>query len=380
MEHVIEYDVAVVGGGLVGCAVALGLCKRGKNVCIIDEGDRAFRASRGNFGMVWVQGKGSGFTPYANLTLQAARSWTAFDAMLHDVIGSGSDFAQCGGLGFCLSDNELSVKASVMEQLNRDAGGTFPYEMRSAAELRRELPWLGRQVAGAVFCPLDGGANPLNLLFAMQLALTQAQARFLTGHAARRISPSPTGGFVIETDLQAVRAEKVVMAAGLGNARLGDEIGLSAPVRPVRGQILVTERIPRLMRYVSNIFRQMQEGGCLIGDTVEEVGFDEGVTRDALAMLAARVTKVCPRLTDVNVVRSWGALRVMTPDGLPIYEQSESCPGAWLATVHSGVTLAPIHAGLLASAVDTGVLPELLRPFSISRFDQVQLPDQMTSH
>ncbi|MEO9191808.1 MAG: FAD-dependent oxidoreductase [Acetobacteraceae bacterium] len=67
-------------------------------------------------------------------------------------------------------------------------------------------------------------------------------------------------------------------------------------------------------------------------------------------------------------MRSWGALRIMTPDGLPIYQRSATCPGAWLVTVHSGVTLAPLHARILAQAVHDDLLPESLVPFSPLRF------------
>ena len=375
-----HHDVAVIGGGIVGCAIALGLRNLGRDVCVLDEGDRAFRASRGNFGMVWVQGKGSGFTPYAHLTRMAADGWAGFEAQLREAAGFGADFYQPGGFGFCLGAAELEAKSQAMAALHRETNGRFVYETLDAAQLRKELPWLGADVAGAIFCPTDGGVNPLNLLAAMQTALGRADTAFFHGTPVDAIAPAPGGGFAIMAGDTRVTADKVVLAAGLGNARLAEGLGLFAPVRPVRGQVVVTERVPPLMRNVSNVFRQMPEGSCLIGDTMEEVGFDEGVTPQGLHAIAARAVRVCPPLARVNVVRSWGALRVMTPDGLPIYQQSERHPGAWLATVHSGITLAPVHATALAAAIAGDALAEPLQAFSARRFAAGATPDQMVSH
>jgi glycine/D-amino acid oxidase-like deaminating enzyme len=84
--------------------------------------------------------------------------------------------------------------------------------------------------------------------------------------------------------------------------------------------------------------------------------------------IAARNVRVLPALADTSIVRIWGALRVMSPDGFPIYNQSERYPGAFAATCHSGVTLAGAHALALAPAIIAGTLPDSLAAFSASRF------------
>jgi glycine/D-amino acid oxidase-like deaminating enzyme len=111
--------------------------------------------------------------------------------------------------------------------------------------------------------------------------------------------------------------------------------------------VMITERLARLMRRPSAILRQVDEGGVQIGDSSEEVGFDD---RDTLAVTAAnarRAVRIFPALERARVVRSWAALRVMSPDGLPIYQRSTTVPGAWLVTCHSGITLAAAHARLI---------------------------------
>jgi glycine/D-amino acid oxidase-like deaminating enzyme len=84
--------------------------------------------------------------------------------------------------------------------------------------------------------------------------------------------------------------------------------------------------------------------------------------------MAARALRVFPALGSARVVRAWAGLRVMTPDGCPVYEQSATHPGAFAASCHSGVTLAAAHAYALAPAVAAGALPEALRPFAATRF------------
>ncbi|RYF59127.1 MAG: FAD-dependent oxidoreductase, partial [Comamonadaceae bacterium] len=86
------------------------------------------------------------------------------------------------------------------------------------------------------------------------------------------------------------------------------------------------------------------EGTVQLGFSVEDVGLDDGTTVDATEAIAQRAVNTFPVLREARLVRAWGALRVMTPDGTPIYQESTSCPGAFVATSHSGISLAATHA------------------------------------
>jgi glycine/D-amino acid oxidase-like deaminating enzyme len=113
----------------------------------------------------------------------------------------------------------------------------------------------------------------------------------------------------------------------------------------------------------------MDEGSWLIGDSQEEAGYaDRAPGLSVQGTLADRAVRTLPALREVGVVRSWAALRVMSRDGFPIYEQSPSCPGAFVATCHSGVTLAAAHALKLAPMIAAGALDEDMAPFSTRRF------------
>jgi glycine/D-amino acid oxidase-like deaminating enzyme len=168
-----------------------------------------------------------------------------------------------------------------------------------------------------------------------------------------------------------VRTGKIVLAAGLDNARLAPMVGLSAPVRPQRGHIAVTERVQAFLHYPMNTVRQTDEGGVMLGDSQEEKTDDAIVDMTVLAVIADRAARMFPRIGKLNVVRMWAALRVMTPDGFPIYDASTAAPGAFLATCHSGVTLAAAHALTLAPMIAAGTLSHVLEPFSAERFAHV---------
>ncbi|MEO8305816.1 MAG: FAD-dependent oxidoreductase [Betaproteobacteria bacterium] len=363
------FDVAVIGGGLVGAALAFGLRALGPKLVTLDEGDIAHRAARGNFGLIWVQGKGMGLAPYGTWTQRSARDWPRLAGELLRETGIDVALAQPGGIHVCLTAMELSQRAAALEALQAQPGfRRYPIEVFDRANLKSRLPGLGADVAGGTYCPLDGHCNPLRLLHALHAATVRAGGIYRAGHAVTRIAPRGSG-FALETAGATVAAEKIVLAAGLGNAALAPMIGLAAPVQPNQGQVIVLERVPRFLALPLATIRQTDDGTVLIGDSHQERGFDESLGVDILAAMAARAVRVFPALAAARVVRAWAALRVMTPDGFPIYEQAAEHPGAFVATCHSGVTLAAVHAYALAPAVAAGSLPESLRPFVARRFD-----------
>ena len=365
-----SFDIAVIGAGLVGSAVALGLARLGQRVVLLDEGDDRWHASGGNFGLVWVQGKGAESGAYAAWTRASAEAWPAFAAGLKDAVGLDPAYARTGGLSLCLDEAELEARATLIRRMhNQPAPGANDAEMLDAAEVHRLVPSLGPKVVGASFCPHDGHADPLRTLRALQAALVQAGGGIRRGVRIDSIG-ADGGGFRLAAQVSVIEAGRVVLAAGLGNSHLAPLVGLAAPVRPQRGQILVTQRLPELCPYACHRFRQTADGTVMLGDTHEEVGLDTGTTQRAAHDLAAYAAACFPVLGNARVIRQWAALRVLSPDGLPIYAQSTTHPGAFVVTCHSGVTLAAIHAGELAAAIAAGGLPPAVASFAPGRFSE----------
>ncbi len=365
-----DCDIAVIGGGVVGMAVAYGLARAGQAVTVVDEGDVAHRASRGNFALIWVQGKGLDMPDYARWSLQSSNLWRDFAHDLSNETGLGLAYARNGGLTACLSEDELATRAGELRRLHNSAPDCGTFEVLDHRGMKELLPDLGTSVAGGTFCPHDGHVNSLKLFSALHQAVLVHGAAYRPNADVTDITPR-CDGFAIHTVRGEIRARKVVLAAGLGNARLAPMVGLVAPVRPQRGQIMVTEKLQPFLRYPLGTIRQTDEGGVMIGDSKEEVGYDTGTAHEVLAAIAARAVRVFPLLERAQVIRSWGALRVMSSDGYPIYDRSVQCPGAYLVTCHSGVTLAANHATVVAAAIAGDQWPTALDVFSAARFADV---------
>ena len=365
-----ECDVAVIGGGLVGASIAWGLARLGQRVAVLDEGDIAYRASRGNFALVWVQSKGMGMPAYAAWTVRSAKTWADLAAELRRQTGLDVSHQRPGGFHLALSEAELEARANLLNRLhNQPEMQSYRYEILGREQVRAMLPQIGPEVVGGSYCPLDGQVNSLRLLRALHTGMQALGAAYLPNCAVHRIEHA-AGEFRIFGGGRELRAGKLVLAAGNGSARLAPMVGLNVPVRPQRGQVVVTERIAPFLHYPVVTVRQTDEGTVMLGDSVEEAGFDPTVGTGVTATIADRAVRMFPLLGRLNVVRSWAALRVMTPDGFAIYDQSESCPGAFAASCHSGVTLAANHALALPPPIVAGRLPaEEFAVFSARRFD-----------
>jgi glycine/D-amino acid oxidase-like deaminating enzyme len=362
-----DTDVAIIGGGIVGMAVACGLVSRGLRVTVFDGDDRDLRASRGNFGLVWVQGKGHGLPDYARWTRNSAGLWPGFAQLLQEETGIDLQLSQQGGLYICLTEGELQQRVRMLEEVRADLGGEYPFEVLDQAGLRAYEPAVGPEVAGATFGPEDGHVNPLHLLRAQHAFFRARGGRTVNGLTVCGITPRE-GGFILSADGGRWSAGKIVLAAGLGNLSLGPQVGMPIPVKPNRGQVLICERLPPFLRYPTGHVRQTGEGTIQLGDSKEDVGFNDGTTPEVMAAIARRAVTMFPLLRGIRVVRAWGALRIMTADGFPVYQESAEWPGAYAVTCHSGVTLAAAHAGPLAEWVANGTAPPGLASFSGERF------------
>lgn len=365
-------DIIVIGAGLVGSAIAYGLAGRNLRVLVLDGGDRDFRAANANGGLVWVHGKGMDMPAYQQLTRDSSDLWPSFSAELKDTTDIDLQYERKGGLAFCLGEAQFEQQRAALRRLDDQLGGAPPdWEMLERGALAKLLPKvrLGTDVAGASFGHLDGYANPLRLLAALHMGITRRGGQLRGDSAVRSVQTVGRGGFTIDFGAARASAAQVVIAAGLGSKALAAQLGLDIPIRPQRGQILITERLEPFLPLPILGLTQFREGTVMIGTTHEEVDFDSSTTSRAAASMSANALRWIPALSEATLVRQWAGLRIMTPDGFPVYAESQSHPGAFVATCHSGVTLAAAHAALLADAIAAGRLPPTLNIFHQRRFD-----------
>ncbi len=369
-------DTIIIGAGTVGAAIAYGLARLGQKVLLLDGAKSDFRAARANFGLVWGQGKGRGMPAYQRLTRQSIDLWPEFMAELYDHSGSVNvNYDRKGGLVLCLGEKAFEERRALNAQLAEQLRNSDNLDQDLATEMldRRQLQSLmpnlrlGSEIVGASYCSSDGHANPLYLLAALHAAVRRLGGELLSEHRVETIRRND-GSFVVETEQRHFRASRVVIAAGISSGKLAKQVGLEAPIRPQRGQILVTERVQPLLPLPCSGLRQTTEGTIMIGATHEDVGEDSSTTTEASISLAAKAVRIAPDLAQLRLVRHWSGLRIMSPDGFPIYTESEEFPGAFVVTCHSGVTLAAVHAHVIAASIVRGTFSSDTGPFSHRRF------------
>jgi len=250
-----------------------------------------------------------------------------------------------------------------------------PVEWLDARGIREcEPAFFSERVLGGVFCPLNGQINPLMLCRAFARGARRLGARIMLGTTVQNIYYGNGRVRAVRTSEGDIPCEFAVNAAGAWAADIGEMAGQRLPVEPARGQIVLTEPLPRFIhRVISGAepsARQTRRGNIIIGGTVEDVGFDQRVTPETIDHFARGVVSHYPGLAGLSVIRAWAGLRPATPDAKPIIELCDEPARLCLAVGHSrrGICYAAGTGRLVADLI-TGGRPFLdLGAFSLSRF------------
>jgi glycine oxidase len=365
-------DVAIVGGGIIGCAIAHGLAKAGAAVTIVERGALAREASWASAGLISPPKPGMpGGMARARLEARSFERYPALLAELAEATGADVAHVRGGRLSVALSEGE---EAGLRETLRwqRDLG--FDVEWLDGDAARRMAPALAPAIRGAVWCAAASGLRAA--------ALTLALARAAEARGATIREGTPVEGFLREGGRVAgvrtpggdIRAGATVLAAGAWTAALGELLDLALPTRPVRGQMLaLADAAPPLRQAIAGaggFLIPRADGTLAVAATVEEAGFDTRVTPDGLAWLATLVRTLAPTYAGARVVETWAGLRPATADDLPIMGRAPGLDGLWVAAGHmrDGILWAPIVGEIMAAAILGGVPDPALALFDPGRF------------
>jgi glycine oxidase len=332
--------VVVVGGGLLGCAVAHALSPSRK-VVLLERAVLGAEASSAAAGILAPRVEAHGHEPmrtFGIASLDAWEGWLRGLGVAPSVVG----FARCGVLVRAAEDAPPDVDARWIPD---------------ASSLE---PALGG--GGAWSLPEEGVVDPRRVMPVLRAAVRDAGVSVRTGDPVVEVRPDAVRLASGET----VRGE-VVVCAGAWTARVPGVP--SVPVRPVRGQLVALEGVG-LGRVVFGpggyvVPRPAEPGRVIAGATVEEAGFVREVTAAGLGAVLATAQRLAPALSGARVVAHWAGLRPGTPDAMPVLGRVD---GTWIASGHyrNGVLLAPWTAGAVAAAVRDGApLPAAWSP---SRF------------
>ena len=364
-------DVVIIGGGVMGCAVALRLAARGLAVTVIERGIPGAEASSAAAGILGPQMEADAPGPLLDLGLRSRALYPALAAELRDATGIDIGYVKSGVLAVALDG------AGAAELTARRAWQTargLRVEPLGAEALHALEPSLGPDVRAALRLPDDAQVNARELARALSQAAAVAGARFLAGRYVRRVVVKGGVAQGVELDGEVLAAGAVVVAAGSWSG-LVEGAGVPATVvRPARGQLVSIETRPPLFRHVIAVHGRgylvpRRDGTVLAGSTVEMAGFRKEVTVGGLAQILGLARALVPALSDAPVTGSWSNFRPYTEDHLPVLGQT-SVRGLVLATGHfrNGILLAPVTADAIASLVATGVSEIDLAPFSVGRF------------
>jgi glycine oxidase len=358
-------DVLVLGGGVIGCAVALALRDRGLSVTVAERGEPAREASWAAAGILAPQAEAHGPGPFLELALASRARWSAWAASLAERTGLDLAHRRDGTLVLALDEDHEARLATRLEW-QRQAG--LRVERLSSAELEPSVtPGSCRM---ALRFPDDHQVDPRRLVPALLSACARAGVRFVTA-GARRVLHDGTRATGADLDGASLSAGAVVVACGAWSALL-DGAGLPArAVEPLRGQMIELAANPAPLRHVvfghGGYLVPRSDGRVLCGSTEEKVGFRKEVTPAGLATLGQRAARLCPPLSEARVIDSWSGLRPSTPDGLPLIGAT-ALARLYAACGHhrNGILLAPVTAELIAASLTGGANPPAA--FSPARF------------
>jgi glycine oxidase len=362
-------DIVVVGAGIVGCAVAYELARRGASVRVIESrivGGGATQASAGVLAPFIEAQEGSALL---DLTVRGLQVFDDFVAHVSADAGA-VEYRRTGTLEVALEDSELVELRARSDALNRRGVSCHVLD-RSA--VHADEPYLSHEVAGALLVEGHGFVAASELTRQLARAAEQRGARMILEHPVRRICRQ-ADHLVVETARETFRTDSVVLAAGSWSGALEIPGVSPAPVRPVRGQLLhIAWNGPSLRRVTWSrrcYLVPWADGTVLVGATVEEAGFDERATVAGVRDLLESACDLVPHAWSAGFKKARVGLRPATPDDLPIIGASRALPGLMYATGHyrNGVLLAPLTAQLVADAMLDKRFDPALRATDPARF------------
>jgi glycine oxidase len=357
--------VIVVGGGVIGCSIALYLQKARAQVVLLERGGIGGEASGAAAGMLIAPVEDAGNRQFDELRRASLAMYPTLIREIQRLSGIDVEYKRQGMIRTARTEDF----ARKLKSLARRREGV---EWVDADVLRELEPALDPTLLGAAYSESDADLNPGMLTKALAGAAARLGSdvrteTMLTGFLGR-------GSFIegVSTNAGDALGDAIVLAAGPWTQLISQRLGARLPTPPMRGQMIA---------YRSNSLRHAiwGEEGYLVpkargmifaGATVEDVGFRKTTTARALAGLRRMASSLVPALAGAEVASAWAGLRPGSPDGLPVVGRFPGKDNVYLATGHfrNGVLLAPITGSLVADLVLTGQADRRLRPFAPGRF------------
>jgi glycine oxidase len=370
-------EVAIIGGGVIGLAVARALALRGvRDVLLIERSSLGAEASGAAAGMLAPQAEANRAHEFFYLTCQSRDMYPAFAAALLDETGIDIELETEGTVYLAFTEHDAE---ELQRRYEWQTKAGLPIEKLSAEAVRQLEPAINEDVRAALKFPLDTQVENRRLLSALATTNERLRVRMETGTAVTSLKIERDRISGIETSRGFISTDAVVIAGGAWSSLLGagDKALPQLRIKPVRGQMLCFQPSLPLSRHVIYSPRgylvPRRDGRLLAGSTTEHAGFEKLVTAAGVQSILAAALEISPRIASLPLTDAWAGLRPRAADTLPVLGPCAEIAGVYYATGHyrNGILLAPITGELIAGAIVDKTFPAALQIFSPDRFGLV---------
>jgi len=352
----ISLDVIIVGGGVIGLAIARELHMRGiGNISVLDKGAPGREASWAAAGILAPQVEADEADHFFRLCYESNRIYRAFADELFDETGVDIELDQTGTLFVGFDDEDT---AEIERRLAWQTAAGLAVKHLDAGETREIEPALSSRIHGGLFFPHDGQVENRKLVEALMRYASLNRINILESADGQSVVLNNGAAAGVTTSTETFSADIVILAAGAWTAaiKIGATV-LPVEVKPIRGQMISYRPESPICRHVVYSRRgylvPRADGRLLVGATAEDVGFDKSMTEAGINDLKAAGAEMAPTLARLNIDDNWAGLRPYAPGGRPVIGRVPSIDDLFAAVGHfrNGILLTPITAKLIADAV-----------------------------
>jgi len=378
-----KFDVAIVGGGLIGASIAFELAAEKLRVVVVDRQKPGLEASWAAAGMLSPGPHAPEDEPLTPLAKESLRLYPEFVAAVEAASQQSVSFQREGAVEiFCgpHAESERDKLVASHRRLGLAAEGI------SSEAARKMEPALGPAVSAAAWFPDEATVEPRLLMAAVLEGASRRGVEIRQNYAVTSLRCEKGGDgercVGIAAGENQIEAKFVVLAAGCftGAIKSGAEKFLPASfTHPVRGQMIAlhpkSARLSRVLRSERGYLVPRRDGKIVAGSTTEDTGFEKRVTAEGVRSILSAALDLMPTLAGAEIVETWSGLRPGTIDGLPILGPA-AVEGLLVATGHfrNGILLAPVTAKLICDWILRGRVNLDVAKFSPARFDTAKAP------
>jgi glycine oxidase len=361
-------DVVVIGGGVIGSAIAWNLAEHKQRTLLIEKNQPGQEASAAAAGLLSVASGRSKRGPMYHLKRASQELYPALIRELEERTGIDIEYQTVGVLDLVRTDAD-EKKYRQLYELRREQG--YPATWLSPEDLRRFEPALTTDVRGAVHFPSDHHLHNGKLAEAWAAGAVQQGVSLQTGttvNEARIVSGKVTD---VRVGDEWISTNTVVIAAGAWSRSVGEIFGLSIPVEPAKGQMIAVRatQLHHVVAWDEHYLVPRKNGEVIIGSTVEFIGHNKDVTLETLQLFVNRSEALIPGISKAPLSRFWAGLRPYSPTRRPILCRAPRLDNVIIAAGHhrNGIVLAPITGKLVSELILTGQTSMSLEPFGLPR-------------